>query len=115
MKTIVAVLFFSAALSAQAPAKPDPKAPAWPKPVPETQALRMDNLFLKSQLVQKDLENMDLQFKSIIAAVCKEAGLSQDECQVGKDASGNWAMSKNEKPQTSTVPKTAPETAKAAK
>ena len=111
MKTtrVLSLAVATLAIAQTPPAKPDPKA-TWPKPVPEISALKMDNLYLRSQIIQKDLSDLDAQFKSIISAVCAEAGLPVTECNVGKDQAGNWSIAKLTPPAAKT-----PETAKGTK
>ena len=86
-------VLFAVALSAfaQTPAaKPEPA-----KPVAESQALRLDNLWLKSQLIQKDLDALNQQFQQVIQGICNEAKLPLDKCNVGKDPStGAWAYAR---------------------
>ncbi len=74
-------------------------ADKFPKPLDEMTGLKLENLQLKADQAQQLIQKMTAEYTAIIQAKCNEHKLVFGECVVGKDASGNWMIGKQEVPK----------------
>ena len=56
------------------------------KPLTEVQTLKFENLALKFNNLQGQLQKIQVEQKQLFASVCKEAEIKIEECQISNDA-----------------------------
>jgi hypothetical protein len=105
--TIILIAFVSIVFGQQADKKDVPKPPTqvakveapavpqFPKPLDEMTALKLENLQLKAQQAQAQIEQFTKDYSALISAKCSEQKLSPGECIIGKDNAGVWMVAKN--------------------